>query len=57
MNGDMNVFSFVAPSPVNSFSTDIKDFFAHLEDKYSYPADSQYLISMFQPCSTCHEVC
>lgn len=47
MNGDMNVYSFVAPSPVTSFNTDIKDFFTHLTDSYSFPASSQYLISMF----------
>lgn len=47
MNGDMEVYSFVASNPIKSFSTDIKDFFAHLTQKYSYPADSQHLISMF----------
>ncbi|KAL5360659.1 concanavalin A-like lectin/glucanase domain-containing protein [Aspergillus floccosus] len=46
MNGDMNVYSFVASSPITSFSTDIKDFFTHLTDSYSFPASSQYLINL-----------
>ncbi|KAL4918117.1 concanavalin A-like lectin/glucanase domain-containing protein [Aspergillus aurantiobrunneus] len=46
MNGDMNVYSFVASDPVTSFSADIKDFWDHLSDNYSYPADSQYLLTL-----------
>ncbi|KAL2823443.1 concanavalin A-like lectin/glucanase domain-containing protein [Aspergillus cavernicola] len=46
MNGDMNVYSFVASDPVTSFSADIKDFRAHLTGNYAYPADSQYLITL-----------
>ncbi|KAF7588993.1 hypothetical protein BBP40_004924 [Aspergillus hancockii] len=46
MNGNMNVYSFVASSPITSFSTDIKKFFSHLTEKYSYPAHSQYLINL-----------
>lgn len=44
-NGDMRVFSFIAPSPVNSFSADLMDFFDHLTQNNGFPADSQYLIS------------
>ncbi|KAL4892311.1 concanavalin A-like lectin/glucanase domain-containing protein [Aspergillus ambiguus] len=46
MNGDMNVYSFVASEPIGSFNTDVKDFFAHLTDNYSFPASSQYLINL-----------
>ncbi|KAL3480406.1 endoglucanase I precursor [Aspergillus californicus] len=48
MNGDMNVYSFVPSdsAAVTSFSTDIKDFWTYLADNYSYPAESQYLISL-----------
>ncbi|KAJ5169940.1 uncharacterized protein N7500_002723 [Penicillium coprophilum] len=46
MNGNMNVYSFVAASPVTSFSTDIKKFFDLLVKSYSYPASSQYLINL-----------
>lgn len=47
MNGDMEVYSFVASEAVNSFSADIKDFWDYLTDNNSYPADSQYLLSKF----------
>lgn len=47
MNGDMNVYSFVPSEVITSFSTDVKDFWTYLADNYSYPAESQYLISMF----------
>ncbi|KAJ5959730.1 uncharacterized protein N7479_006880 [Penicillium vulpinum] len=45
-NGNMNVYSFVAASPITSFTTDIKDFFNLLVNSYSYPAHSQYLINL-----------
>ncbi|KAK2763057.1 Endoglucanase-1 [Arachnomyces sp. PD_36] len=45
MNGDMEVFSFVPASPVNSFNADIKEFFQYLVDSQGYPGDSQYLIT------------
>jgi xyloglucan-specific endo-beta-1,4-glucanase len=45
MNGDMKVYSFVASDPVTSFGADIKDFWDYLTDNFSYPADSQYLLS------------
>lgn len=47
MNGDMNVYSFVAADPITTFATDIKEFFNYLVKSQSFPADSQYLISMF----------
>ena len=42
----MKVYSFVASSPVNSFSANLKDFFNYLANSKGYPASSQYLISM-----------
>jgi hypothetical protein len=47
MNGDMNVYSFVASNPVTSFNAEVKEFWDYLTDNYSYPADSQYLLSKF----------
>lgn len=44
-NGSMKVFSFVASSPVSSFSGNIKDFFNHLTSQEGFPASSQNLIS------------
>ncbi|KAL4918399.1 concanavalin A-like lectin/glucanase domain-containing protein [Aspergillus aurantiobrunneus] len=44
MNGEMEVYSFVAADPVLSFSADIKEFWDYLADNHSYPADSQYLL-------------
>ena len=46
LNGSMKVYSFVASSPVNSFSANVKDFFTYLANSKGYPASSQYLISM-----------
>jgi hypothetical protein len=43
----MKVYSFIAPSPVTSFSANVKDFFTYLASSKSYPASSQYLISRF----------
>lgn len=48
-NGDMKVFSFVAPSAIKSFSSDIKGFFDYITNNNGFPASSQYLLSM---CST-----
>jgi len=49
MNGDMKVFSFLPPAGVvlNSFSTDVKLFFNHIQACNGYPASSQNLIGMF----------
>lgn len=44
-NGSMKVFSFVAGSPVSSFSGNIKDFFNYLASSQGFPASSQNLIS------------
>ena len=43
----MNVYSFVAAEPITSLETDVKEFFTYLTESQSYPADEQYLISMF----------
>lgn len=45
MNGEMEVFSFVSPNPLNSWDGDIQEFWALLASEQGYPADSQYLIS------------
>ncbi|BCS30779.1 glycoside hydrolase family 12 protein [Aspergillus puulaauensis] len=45
MNGEMEVFSFVAASPLTSWSADIKEFWTYLSDQQGYPAASQYLIN------------
>lgn len=45
MNGEMEVFSFVAADPLTSWSADIKEFWTYLSDQQGYPATSQYLIS------------
>ena len=47
MNGDMKVFSFVAPTPVNNFNADIKQFYNYLTKSENFPADKQYLLSMY----------
>jgi xyloglucan-specific endo-beta-1,4-glucanase len=44
-NGSMQVYSFVAPNQLNSFSGNAKDFFTWLANNRGYPASSQYLIS------------
>jgi len=49
MNGAMKVFSFVAPTPVNSFSADVKDFFNWLEKNQNFPASKQNLIGKWSP--------
>ena len=44
-NGAMNVYSFIAPSPITHFTADVKDFFTYLTEKKNYPASTQNLIS------------
>jgi len=44
MNGNMKVYSFVAPSTMNSFSADAKQFFNYLQTNQGFPVSSQYLI-------------
>ena len=48
-NGDMHVYTFVAPQPVYSVETDIKLFFDYLTSYYSFPDDAQYLLSESSP--------
>ncbi|UNI15459.1 Xyloglucan-specific endo-beta-1,4-glucanase [Purpureocillium takamizusanense] len=44
-NGDMKVFSFVAPVQVTDFDSDILPFFDHMTKKYKFPAKEQHLIT------------
>ncbi|KAL2801768.1 concanavalin A-like lectin/glucanase domain-containing protein [Aspergillus granulosus] len=46
MNGEMEVFSFVSPNPLNSWNGDIQEFWTLLASEQGYPADSQYLINL-----------
>ncbi|KFY98135.1 hypothetical protein V500_01796 [Pseudogymnoascus sp. VKM F-4518 (FW-2643)] len=39
-------YSFVAPTPINCFCTDIQEFFSYLTQNHGFPASSQYLINM-----------
>jgi len=45
LNGSMKVYSFVAPSPVNNFSSNLKDFYTYLANNKGFPISSQNLIS------------
>jgi len=49
MNGQMKVYSFVAPSPITSFSADLKDFYNYLEKNQSFPSKNQNLIGRWSP--------
>lgn len=44
-NGAMKTFSFVASSPITSFSSDVEEFFSYLASSQGYPASSQYLLT------------
>jgi len=44
MNGNMKVFSFIAPQTTNQWSGDAKLFFNYLAQSQGYPASSQNLI-------------
>lgn len=44
MNGAMQVYSFVAPSPRYDFSGDAKQFYNHLETEQGFPVDSQNMV-------------
>ncbi|KAF5866003.1 hypothetical protein ETB97_001581 [Aspergillus alliaceus] len=46
VNGAQKTYSFIASSPITSWSGDIKGFFDYLTQHQSYPASSQYLITM-----------
>ncbi|KAJ5317919.1 hypothetical protein PENANT_c004G06289 [Penicillium antarcticum] len=45
-NGAQKTYSFVASSPITSWSGDIKGFFDYLTQYQGYPASSQYLLAM-----------
>ncbi|KAF7712596.1 Endo-1,4-beta-D-glucanase [Penicillium ucsense] len=45
-NGSQKTYSFVASSPINSYSGDIKHFFDYLTQHQGFPASSQYLIDV-----------
>jgi xyloglucan-specific endo-beta-1,4-glucanase len=47
LNGSMKVYSFIAPSPINSYNGNLKDFFTYLTNSKGFPASSQNLISKF----------
>lgn len=40
----MKVFSFVAPSDIATFESDIKPFFTHITNTQGFPASQQNLI-------------
>lgn len=42
-------YSFVASSPINSWSGDIMAFWNYLAQHHNYPASSQYLIGICPP--------
>lgn len=44
MNGSMRVYSFIAPSPMNSFSANAKQFFDYVQSNQGFPAANQHLI-------------
>lgn len=44
-NGAMQVYSFIAPSPLNSFNANLKEFFTYLTNSKGFPASQQNLIS------------
>jgi xyloglucan-specific endo-beta-1,4-glucanase len=46
-NGKMKVYSFIAPSPINNYTGNMKDFFNWLASNKGYPASSQNLISTY----------
>lgn len=49
MNGDMQVYSFIAPGVMNEFIADAKEFYNHLEQTQGFPASSQNLIGESPP--------
>lgn len=44
-NGDMKVFSFVAPQETKTFEEDLRPFFDHITSTQGFPAAEQHLIS------------
>ena len=45
LNGQMKVYSFVAPSQVTSFSGNMLDFFSYLKNNQGFPF-TQYLVTL-----------
>jgi len=43
-NGQIKVFSLVAPNPVTSFSADAKQFFVYLQSRRNFPIKTQNLL-------------
>ena len=50
-NGQMKVFSFVAPSPLTTFTADAKLFFTYLQSRQNFPIKTQNLLGMSTPIS------
>jgi glycosyl hydrolase family 12 len=46
-NGQMKVYSFVAPNPITSFSADLMLFFKYLQSKQNFPVKTQNLLGEF----------
>jgi hypothetical protein len=44
----MKVFTFVAPTQVADFDSDIKPFFEYLTRQHGFPDDEQHLLSAFR---------
>ncbi|KAI1438271.1 endoglucanase [Xylaria sp. CBS 124048] len=44
-NGKTKVFSFVAPSELDDFESDVKPFFGYITEHQGYPASQQYLLT------------
>ncbi|KAK5994754.1 Endoglucanase cel12A [Cladobotryum mycophilum] len=44
-NGAMQVYSFVAPNPIDNFNNDVKNFYNWLASNRGYPINNQYLLS------------
>ncbi|KAI0098784.1 endoglucanase [Nemania sp. FL0031] len=45
-NGPMKVFSFVAPSDIATFESDLKPFFTYITNNQGFPASQQNLITV-----------
>ncbi|RAL17052.1 glycoside hydrolase family 12 protein [Aspergillus homomorphus CBS 101889] len=45
-NGPQKTYSFVASTPITSYSADINEFFKYLTQNNGFPASSQYLINL-----------
>ncbi|KXG50757.1 Glycoside hydrolase, family 12 [Penicillium griseofulvum] len=45
-NGSQKTYSFVASSPITSWSGDVKEFFDYLTEKEKYPASTQNILTV-----------